>query len=361
MRRYGNIYSEICKIENLREAHRNARKDKAYYREVKMVDSDPDFYLKQIQDMLINKTYTVSEYKRSVINDSGKPRELAKLPYFPDRIIQWAIMLQIEKMLLNNMCSHTCASIPGRGIKYASRLMKRYLSDRKQSEYCLKIDVHHFYPSIDHAILKKMLRKRFKDPELLWLLDLIIDSTPGGVGIPIGSYLSQYLANFYLSEFDHLMKEKLHLKRVVRYMDDVVVLAGTKKELFAVLKWMQEYLPTIKLELKDNWQIFPVESRGVDFLGFRFFHDFILLRKKTKKRMITVFEKILWKWNHGKILNRTEFGAMCSYDGWMRLFNSHRLRVKYFDPIKLSGIVYYTERILKPKMKRKRAKEVFAA
>ena len=74
-------------MENLREAHKNARKDKLFYKEVQMVDSDPDFYLGEIQKMLTDETYEVSKYTVSVINDKGKERELAKLPYFPDRII----------------------------------------------------------------------------------------------------------------------------------------------------------------------------------------------------------------------------------------------------------------------------------
>ena len=98
MKRYGRIFPKICTMENLKEAHRNARKDKTFYREVKMVDSDPDFYLGQIQEMLMNRTYEVSEYEVSIISDKGKERELMKLPYFPDRIIQWAIMLQIEEV-----------------------------------------------------------------------------------------------------------------------------------------------------------------------------------------------------------------------------------------------------------------------
>ena len=97
MIRYGNIYERIYDLDNLREAHRNARKDKLFYKEVVMVDSDPDKYLLQIQEMLKNGTYQVNpeDYTVSVINDKGKERELWKLPYFPHRIIQWAIMLQI--------------------------------------------------------------------------------------------------------------------------------------------------------------------------------------------------------------------------------------------------------------------------
>ena len=83
---------KIYSMDNLRLAHRNAKRDKSHYREVKMVDSNPEFYLKIIQDMLDSETYQVSAYKVSKINDKGKERELYKLPYFPDRIIQWAIM-----------------------------------------------------------------------------------------------------------------------------------------------------------------------------------------------------------------------------------------------------------------------------
>jgi len=189
MKRYGNLFEKICSMENLQEAHRNARKDKLFYKEVKMVDSNPDFYLKQVQEMLINKTYQVSEYDISIINDKGKQRELMKLPYFPDRIIQWAIMLQVEKVFMEVFCCHTCASIKNRGIGKASKLVDTYMKDRLNTQYCLKIDISKFYPNINHEILKKMLRKKFKDKDLLGLLDMIIDSYPGEKGVPIGSYL----------------------------------------------------------------------------------------------------------------------------------------------------------------------------
>lgn len=357
MKRYGNIYKEICDMENLRVAHRCARRDKSYYREVKMVDSDPEKYLNEIQEMLVNKTYKVSEYQKSVINDTGKERELMKLPYFPDRIIQWAVMLQIERVFLKTMCAHTCASIPERGISKGRKLMLRYLADEEASRYCLKVDIHHFYPSISHRILKEDLRRKFKDPELLWLLDLIIDSIPGDEGVPIGSYLSQYLANFYLSEMDHRMKEELHLKRVVRYMDDVVVLSDSKEELHRVLQWMMGYLKTKGLSLKGNYQIFPVDARGVDFLGFRFFHRYTLLRNKTKKRMVKTFRRIKRKADKRIMMNKTEYGAVCSYEGWMRLFDSWRLREKYLVPILWWKAIYYVKRIAEPARARKEAKK----
>ena len=75
-------------MDNLKEAHRNARKDKLFYHDVKMVDRNPERHLKRIQKMLKNKTYRVSPYIHKQISDRGKVREIDKLPYFPDRIIQ---------------------------------------------------------------------------------------------------------------------------------------------------------------------------------------------------------------------------------------------------------------------------------
>ena len=157
-------------MNNLREAHRNARKDKLFYAEVVMVDSDPDKYLLEIREMLINHTYSVNldDYSISTINDKGKQRELWKLPYFPHRIIQWAIMLQIEPIFNKVFTGFTCASLPNRGIKKAQELVNTFLKDEPGTQYCFKMDVHHFYPSINHRILKRLLRKKFLPPCMLY-------------------------------------------------------------------------------------------------------------------------------------------------------------------------------------------------
>lgn len=348
MNRHGGIYDKICTMENLREAHRNARKDKLFYKEVQMVDADPEYYLSQIQEMLINETYEVSEYTHSVINDKGKTRDLAKLPYFPDRIIQWAIMLQIEPVFMETFCSHTCASIKGRGISKAIKLTRQYLKDVEGTKYCFKMDVSKFYPSIDHDILKAMIRRKFKDKRLLRLLDKIIDSGEGVTGVPIGSYLSQYLANFYLSYFDHWMKETLHLKYVVRYMDDVIVLAETKEELHQVQEAVEYYLNCeLNLKLKPNYQIFPVDARGIDFVGFRFYHDKTLLRKSTCKKMKRKMLKIRKKQNRGQLINYSEFCSINSYGGWLELCDGYNLKQKYIVPVVPSLLRYYQDVILR--------------
>ena len=160
MKRYGNIYSKIYDYNNLELAHKNARKNKTYYSDVKKVDLNLDEYLIQLQNMLIWKTYKTSEYEVFTVNDKGKEREIYKLPYFPDRICQWAIMLQIEKYFLQTFSDFSCASIPGKGTHYALKLVDKYMEDEKNSKYCLKIDIKKFFPNIDHMILKQLLRKK---------------------------------------------------------------------------------------------------------------------------------------------------------------------------------------------------------
>lgn len=101
-------------------------------------------------------------------------------------------------------------------------------ADPEGTAYCLKLDIRKFYPTIDHWILKTVVRRKIKDPEVLWLLDEIIDSAEG---VPIGNYIFQYLANLYLSELDHLLKEVAGVRYYYRYADDMVLLAGDKPTL----------------------------------------------------------------------------------------------------------------------------------
>lgn len=346
MKRYGNIYPKIYDMENLKEAHRNARKDKTYYKEVKMVDSDPEKYLGEIQDMLKNQTYEVSEYSTQTISDKGKERELMKLPYFPDRIVQWAIMIQIEAVFHQVFTNFTCASLKNRGIHKASELLTGYMKDVPGTSYCLKIDISKFYPNINHAILKKLLRRKFKDADLIGLLDKIIDSIPGNKGVPIGSYLSQYLANFYLAYFDHWLKENMGVKYVIRYMDDVVVLHHSKDFLHWLKRKMDDYLQeNLELKIKDNWQIFPTGTRGVDFVGYRHFYGFKLLRKKTCKRFKRKMLDILNKIRKGISITYKDWCAFNSYKGWLMWCNSFRLALKYAVPLQTTMDEYYLIKI----------------
>jgi hypothetical protein len=352
MKRYSNLFENICDMQNLIVAHSNASHDKMWYKEVQMVNQNPDFYLKQIQDMLLHRTYLVtkSDYNISIINDKGKERELWKLNYFPHRIIQWAIMLQLEPIFMETLTSAVCASIPKRGGHYAKNKIERWLhNDPEGTKYCLKMDIKKFYPSINRDILKQLLRRKIKCKDTLDLLDKIIDSCDKGV--PIGSYLSQYLANFYLTYLDHYIKEELHMKYYLRYMDDMVILSGSKEELHHCLKEIKDYLENIlDLTLKKNYQIFPVDDRGVDFVGYVFRHGYTKLRKRTKLRMEKKLTQTLSKAKTTGNINFSEYCCINSYYGWLKHCNSYNLYTKYIEP--LEGYTKkYHDLVLKKKKK----------
>jgi hypothetical protein len=343
MKRFGNLYEKIYDMDNLRLAHKNARKNKGWYKEVLMVNSNPDYYLGLLQESLINKTYKTSEYEIFIKKDSGKEREIYKLPYFPDRICQWAIMQVIEPILIRNLTLDTYSAIPKRGIHFGlKRVQHDMQTDVKGCQYCLKLDARKYYPSIDHDILKAKYARVFKDKDLLWLLYEILDSTDGNVGVPIGNYLSQYSGNFYFSSFDHWIKEEKHVKHYHRYMDDIVIFAETKRELHQLKKEVDEYFQTkLHLTIKDNWQIFPTYVRGVDFLGYRFFLNFTLLRKRTCQQMKKKLTKIMTKVASGKMMNYSEWCCINSYNGWAKHCDSFRLKSKYLQPLIPFATLYY--------------------
>jgi RNA-directed DNA polymerase len=349
MKKYGHLFEKIYDMDNLILAHQNAKKGKGWYTEVKMVDENPDLYLGKLQQMLINKTYHTSKYETFIKHDGGKDREIFKLPYFPDRICQWAILQIIEPILINNLTKDTYSAIPGRGIHLClNRMTDAIQHDVPGTQYCLKLDAKKYYPSINHNILKSKYRKLFKDADLLGLLDEIIDSTEGETGIPIGNYLSQYSGNYYFSEFDHWIKEVKHEKYYYRYMDDMVILASSKEHLHQLKQEIDECFKTkLKLTLKGNWQVFPTFIRGIDFVGYRTFLNFKLLRKSTckqfKKKMTSIYKKQV----EGIEMNYSEWCSFNSYKGWLIPCNSYRLSRKYVDPIQQFADNYYLKNIYK--------------
>lgn len=328
MKRVSSIYGKILDIDNLRLAHKKARKGKTWYKEVKMVDKDINYYLYKIQEDLINKTYKTSEYSHFIKIDKGKERDIYRLPYYPDRIVQWAIMLQIEEMFLKTLVYDTYASIPKRGIHLALKRVNEVMKNREGTKYCFKFDIKKFFPNIDKEILKNLLRRKIKDKDLLWLLDEIIDSSEKG--IPIGNYLSQYFANFYLSCFDHWMKEEKKCKYYFRYMDDVIVLHNSKEFLHNLREEVETYLVgELRLKLKENWQVFPTYIRGIDFVGYRSFGDYTLLRKSTVKNIKRKTKDI----NRRGFFKDTDLNSIMSYKGWLKYCNSYNLEKKYITPI----------------------------
>lgn len=334
MKRIGNLYEKIYDIENLRLAHKQARRGKSFYTEVKLIDENEDEYLYRLQDMLIHKTYHASKYEVFEKKEGKKIRKIYKLPYFPDRICQWAIIQVIEPYLMRTLTDDTYSALPGRGVERARRKMVRALkTDPENTVWCLKIDISKYYPNVNIEKLKLKYRRLFKDNDLLWLLDEILDSNPD-TGVPIGNYISQYSGNIYLSDFDHRVKEVYHIKHYFRYMDDMVFLSSSKEELQNLIKEITKYLADeYDLKVKDSWSLFRVEDRGIDFVGYVFRHDSIRLRKSIAHSIKKTSSKIRWRVNNDMELNRHLYFSFNSLKGWLKHSHSGWLKIRYFDII----------------------------
>jgi hypothetical protein len=223
----------------------------------------------------------------------------------------------LESIFVATFTADTYSCIKKRGIHAAERALKETLNDIEGTQYCLKLDIKKFYPSVDHAIMKQLLRKKIKDQDLLWLLDGIIDSADG---LPIGNYLSQYFSNFYLTYFDHWLKEVKRVRYYFRYADDMVILSDNKPCLHQLLSEIRIYLQeNLKLEVKHNYQVFPVKDRGIDFVGYVFFHTHVLLRKSIKQ-------------SFARMLKRNKNPqSTASYKGWAKHCNSKNLLKKLLN------------------------------
>lgn len=279
MKRIDNLFDQMVTTENILAADKKARIGKTNRKDVKLFDQNKEENIRSIQSMLVNQTYQVSAYRVFVVFEP-KRRDVYQLPY-QDHLIQHIIMNVMDGMFTGMLTADTYSCIKGRGIHGALKAVKTALLDERSTRYCLKLDIRKFYPSIDHSIIKSQLRRKIKDQRVLRLFDVIIDSAEG---LPIGNYLSLPLANFHLTPFDHWIKETLRVKNYFRYLDDMVILSGSKVHLHIILAEIRKYLKdNLNLDIKDNYQIFPVESRGIDFVGYVIRHKYVLLRKSTKK------------------------------------------------------------------------------
>lgn len=153
-------------------------------------------------------------------------------------------------------------------------------------------------------------------------------------GLPIGNRTSPMLANLYLNDIDHAMKERYHCRYYVRYMDDIVILGYSSQWLHRMKRILDGMLSEIGLKIKDNWQVYPIDSRGIPFLGYRIFTDHILLKKRTKRRMQKAAKNIADRLEDGShVMNRHELGTIHSYEGVLKWCDGKHLQEVTFGPL----------------------------
>lgn len=330
MKRHGNIFEQIISLDNLRAADAKARRGKQSTAAVRVFDRDREANLLRLHQALAAGTYKPSAYSTFVIN-KPKQRTIYKLPYYPDRIVHHAIMLQVVPIWMPLFDRDTYCGIPGRGIHAAAKRLQGFLRrDPQGTRYCLKIDIRKFYPSIDHDALKELVRWKIKDARALRLIDDLIDSTDGG--IPIGNHTSIFFALLYFAKFLRYLRHECGVKYVIDYADDIVILHHDKAFLHGLLADIERYLATqLHLAVNPSKQVFPVaidrrdrHGRGIDFLGYVFYKHQTRLRKGIKQRLARYVHKAA-----RRPISRRAFRERCAaWWGWCKHADTANLITK---------------------------------
>jgi len=320
MKRHGNLYAKIANIDNIRIAYLKARKGKGWQRTIKRFDVNLNANLEAIYRMLADRKFNTSPYKTKIINEP-KRREIFILPFAPDRIVQHALMNVVEPIWEGLFIHDSYACRVGKGIHAGSRRTMEFV---RRNRYCLQCDVSKFYPSIDHDTLFSIIQNKIKCSDTLAMIKNIVYSTEGPRNVPIGNYTSQWFGNLYLNELDSFVKQKCQIKDYIRYCDDFLLFHDDKRHLHEIKDELKAFVDArLSLRLRKD-SIFPV-SQGVDFLGYRHFRGYILLRKSTAKRVIKRLRKMPEMLASGRLSKDRARASLASTRGWLRWANAHNL------------------------------------
>ena len=305
MKRHNHLWNQLISFENIFLAFRNAVKGKGNKPYVLAFVMNLEHNLIQLQSDLVNKSYQPGKYDTFFIYEPKK-RMISAAPFW-DRIVHHCLINIIGPIFEATFIQKSYANQVGKGTHRAIRDVQ---SAMRLHKFVLHCDIKKYFPSIDHDILKNLIRRKIKDTDVLWLIDLIIDSSnpqervvdyfPGDdlltpierrKGLPIGNLTSQFFANIYLNGLDHFVKQQLKCRFYARYVDDAVVVDSDKNHLWDVCQEIRDYVQNLRLKLHPHKQHVRPVTEGLRFLGQIIYPDRRLLPQKNIRRSMKRMKK----------------------------------------------------------------------
>lgn len=317
MKTVNHLWEQFISRENFELAARRAIKSKKSKVAVAEFMADKDALLEKLRRNIISGTFQTSAYVVKTIYEP-KERQIYVLPLYPDHILHHALVNVLGPIWLKMFCKDSYACIPGRGLHSASTRAMEFV---RRNKYVLQCDIRKFYPSIRHNQMKRVLRRKISDRRILRILDNVVDSCGDDRNVPIGNLTSQWFGNVFLNELDHFIKEKLKWRDYIRYCDDFCLFGDDKRVLHDMGRRILDFVQNV-LELDfSKSAVYPV-ARGFDFIGYRHFGGFVLLRKSTAKRIRHHAINIARYHDFGE----HSIGQLAAYHGWMRWANTYRFK-----------------------------------
>ena len=347
MKRYGNLWQKIITFDNLYLSAKKAQKGKRYRDNVLDFNYNLATELFKIQQQLRDKTYQPGQYRTFHLRDP-KSRLISAAPY-RDRVVHHALCNIIVPIFEKTFVRDSYANREGYG---THRALRRFTDFTRSHPYILQCDITKYFPSIDHEILKQLIRRKIKCQDTLWLIDKIIDNSnpqepilqyfPNDTlltpidrkhGLPIGNLTSQFFANIYLNPLDHLIKEKLKCKAYVRYVDDFALFSDEVNYLSDCRQQIEEFLIGLRLKIHPiKSQLFSTNV-GANFLGFRIFYHKIRVRNQNLHRGRRRLKRLQKDFAKGRINVSDVITSLNSWNAHLEHGDTWRLRQQIFNSL----------------------------
>lgn len=351
-KQYKYLYRRMLDEEIVRKAYKKLRKGKTKRREIKHIDAHLDEEVASMIEMIRNTkppdvevekpelAFRPPEHKPRYIREHGKTRKIL-MPEIHEQWLHHIIVLILEPIITGTSYKFSCGSFPKRGAHYGKKQLERWIRAGKGIRNFGKTDIRHFYESVRMDVLMRELAVRIKDSWFLHIIRLCFGDVKKG--LPLGFYLSQWLANYLLEPLDRFVKEVLGINVYERYMDDMTFFDDSKKKLHQAVAAIRQFIGRrFRLKLKRNYQVCKFDfvkksgqriGRPVDFMGFLFFRAKTLVRKSI---MVSA-SRLAAKLHKAKAAGRGYFArhvrAMVSYFGWFDCTDTYGCYEEHIKPL----------------------------
>ena len=337
MKSYNHLWERMIAPENIKTAIRNASKGKRKREYVRLVFENQDYYVQYYQRLAAEYRHRRKPPKVIYDGISRKQREII-VPSFDEQVLHHMAVNTLAPIIQKGKYEHAHGSVPNTGPAAGRKTIKKWIGHQtKNVKYFLKMDIRQFFGSVPHDRLEAMAGRKIHDEKFLRLLHEIISCTDKG--LPLGFHTSHWLANWYLQDLDHFIKEELKAVHYIRYMDDMVIFGPNKRELHRMRAAIGEYLRrNLGLELKGNWAVARFDyrdrrtgrerGRDLDFMGFRFYRKRIVMRRSIMLRMTRKARAMGEK----KKITVYDCRQMISALGWLRHTDTYGMYLIWIKP-----------------------------
>ena len=311
-------FEKLTDFNNLYKAYKKAKSGKGYKQSSAKFESMALYGIHKLKELLESREYKVLNYNEFYVYEPKK--RLIKAAAFRDKIVQHSLcdnilLPRLKDVFIRNNFAGQISKGTLFGLNTLKADMLNFYNQCGMSGYILKADITKFFYTIDHNILKNILRDYFADDGVLWLCDTIIDSTPNP-GLPLGNQTSQVFALLYLNYLDHYITEDLHIEFYGRYMDDFYLLHPSKEYLKECLNKIEKLIANLRLSLNGKTQIMPFKQ-GIKFLGFHTYANdgkiVCRIRNENKRNAYRKYKKMARLVVDGK-LSKKKFNEC--YSSW---------------------------------------------